>query len=230
MKKPFYLFLLGFALVTLAGGCIEYEVIGENGEDNQLDAEPMVVSDTELPSATSSEDVAIGGGRDGHGCLVGAGYQYCPSKEKCVRDWEEDCAEIDESGLTQTFDTEDENLAASGTISYIKASDHYKQNNGSQIYVTNLNANDCDGCYDVTVNYKANVNDNVLRMTATVSMEDWNVTDISLEEVPIQERTANECVDVGGRVVDTTEDGACNYQEAFIGNISDRDQPNICCK
>lgn len=230
MKKTLYLLLLGFALTALAGGCVEYKVIGENGEENQLDAQPMVVSDTEMPAATSSEETAVGGSRDGHGCLVGAGYQYCPSKEKCLRVWEEECDEIDENGLTQTFATENENLAASGTIAYIKASDHYKQNNGSQIYVTKLNERDCSGCYDVTVNYKANVDNQVLRMTATVSMDDWNVTDINLAEVPIQDRTANECVDAGGRVVDTMEDGACKYQEAYIGNISDREQPNICCK
>jgi hypothetical protein len=232
MKKPFYLIILGLALVTIAGGCIEYEVIGENQEEpNQLDAEPMVVTDTELPTATSSDDGAmIGGDRDSHGCLGGAGYQYCPSKEKCVRDWEDDCGEIDENGLTQVFDTEDENLAASGTLAYIQVSDHYKQNNGRQIYITKLEAKDCSGCYDVTVTYKAKVNDKDLRMTATLSMTDWNVANISLDETPIQDRTANECIDAGGRVVDTVEDGACKYQEVYVGNISDREQPNICCK
>ncbi len=230
MKKSFYLLFLGGALIVLAGGCVQYEVIGQNGEENPLDAQPTVISDAESPSATTTEPETVGGARDSHGCLVGAGYQYCPSKEKCLRIWEEKCDEIDENGLKQTFATEDENLAASGTIAYIKASDHYGQNSGSQIYVTELNKRDCSGCYDVTVNYKVNIDNQILRITATVSMDDWNVTDINLAEVPIQERTANECVDAGGRVVDTMEDGACKYQEAYVGNISDRDQPNICCK
>jgi len=239
MKKPYYLFVLGIALITLAGGCVEYEVIGDNqGEPNQLDSEPVVIGNTVLTETTttttdttsSTETGAIGGDRDSHGCLVGAGYQYCPSKEECVRVWESGCDEIDENGLTQKFDSEDENLAAKGSIDYIKASDHYTQNDGSQIYVAKLDALDCSGCYDVTVNYKANVDEKVLRMTAKLSMEDWNVENISLVETPIQDRTANECIDADGRIVDTVEDGACKYQEAYIGNISDREQPNICCK
>jgi hypothetical protein len=233
MKKPFYLLILGFALVTLAGGCIEYEVLGDNeGEENQLDAEPMIVTESDLPTetSTSTDEAIIGGDRDSHGCLAGAGYAYCPSMEKCVRDFEEDCEELDENGLTQVFDTDDENLAASGTIAYIKASDHYKQNNGSQIYITKFEAQNGTGSYTVSVNYKANVDNKVLRMTATLTMEDWNITDSTLVETPIQNRTANECVDADGRVVDTMQDGACKNLEAYIGNISDREEPNICCK
>lgn len=231
MKNPFYLLITGIALVTLANGCVQYEVIGENqDQDNPLDAEPTMITETqEPPSSTSSATGVIGGDRDSHGCLVGAGYQYCPSKEKCVRVWEEECSELSEEGLTQEFETENEKLAAEGSISYIESSDHFKQNNGSQIYVANLKAEDCKGCYESTVNYKANVDEKVLRMTAVLTMEDWNVTDINLAETPIKERTANECVDAGGRVIDTIEDGACKYREAYIGTISDREM-NICCK
>jgi len=35
----------------------------------------------------------IGGDKDEHGCLVGAGYSWCPSTEKCQRMWEEYCEE-----------------------------------------------------------------------------------------------------------------------------------------
>ncbi len=228
MKKPFYLFILGFALITLAGGCVEYEVIGENqGEPNQLDAEPVIITETEAPVATSSEVGLIGGDRDSHGCLIGAGYQYCPTKEQCVRSWEVDCPEISAEGITQVFATDDENLAAKGSVDYIKASDHYKQNDGSQIYIAKMTALDCSGCYDVGVNYKANVDNKVLRMTADLTMKDWNIENISLIETSIQDRTANECVSVDGRVV---ENGECKSEEAFVGNISDREQANICCK
>ncbi|MDF1497447.1 MAG: hypothetical protein P1P90_05310 [Patescibacteria group bacterium] len=238
MKKPFYLFILGFALIGLAAGCVEYEVIGDiEGEPNQLDSEPVVIGNTAEPqnttstqTSTSTEPAIIGGDLDSHGCLVGAGYQYCPSKEQCVRVWETGCDEISESGLTQIFANDDEDLAAKGSIDYISASDHYKQNNGSQIYIAKLKSLDCTGCYDVTVNYKANVDDKVMRMTAELTMEDWNIENISLEETPIQDRTANECIDADGRVVDTAEDGACKFQEAYIGNITDRERSNICCK
>lgn len=33
----------------------------------------------------------IGGQKDEHGCLIGAGYSWCEAKNKCLRVWEEDC-------------------------------------------------------------------------------------------------------------------------------------------
>ncbi|MFC1678539.1 Gmad2 immunoglobulin-like domain-containing protein [Patescibacteria group bacterium] len=39
-------------------------------------------------------DELIGGQRDEHGCLGPAGYQWCPSTEKCQRMWEEYCEEF----------------------------------------------------------------------------------------------------------------------------------------
>ncbi|PIN77365.1 hypothetical protein COV15_02250 [Candidatus Woesearchaeota archaeon CG10_big_fil_rev_8_21_14_0_10_34_12] len=35
----------------------------------------------------------IGGDKDGGGCLIGAGYSWCESKQKCLRIWEEACPE-----------------------------------------------------------------------------------------------------------------------------------------
>jgi hypothetical protein len=231
MKKPFYLIILTFAIVTLAGGCIEYKVIEDpSAETNQLDTEPETVTEQEPIEQTP---VVIGGDRDSHGCPVGAGYQYCPSKESCVRVWEEDCDELDESGLKQKFATADETLAADGVLSYISSSDHYQQNQGSQIYIAALTKADCAGCFSVTANYKivsAEEPGKIARMTAKVDMENWNVTNVALSDTPIVDRTANECVDIGGQVVVATEGGACKYQEAYVGNISDRIEQNICCK
>jgi hypothetical protein len=33
----------------------------------------------------------IGGDKDPHGCLIGAGYSWCEAKQKCLRVWEEGC-------------------------------------------------------------------------------------------------------------------------------------------
>jgi putative hemolysin len=33
----------------------------------------------------------IGGDKDSHGCLIGAGYSWCDVKQKCLRTWEENC-------------------------------------------------------------------------------------------------------------------------------------------
>jgi len=35
----------------------------------------------------------IGGDKDSHGCLVGGGYSWCSEKQKCLRVWEESCAD-----------------------------------------------------------------------------------------------------------------------------------------
>jgi len=34
---------------------------------------------------------AVGGARDANGCVSGGGYQWCDSKKKCLREWEEAC-------------------------------------------------------------------------------------------------------------------------------------------
>lgn len=38
----------------------------------------------------------IGGDKDEHGCLTAAGYQWCESRDKCVRAWEEYCEDLKE--------------------------------------------------------------------------------------------------------------------------------------
>lgn len=38
----------------------------------------------------------IGGQKDEHGCLTPAGYRWCESRQKCLRTWEEYCAEYPE--------------------------------------------------------------------------------------------------------------------------------------
>lgn len=41
-----------------------------------------------------NEEPTIGGDKDKHGCLTGAGYQWCESRNKCVRAWEDYCEEL----------------------------------------------------------------------------------------------------------------------------------------
>jgi len=38
-----------------------------------------------------AEPRLIGGQKDEHGCLIPAGYSWCESKQKCLRQWEEPC-------------------------------------------------------------------------------------------------------------------------------------------
>jgi len=34
---------------------------------------------------------SIGGDQDEHGCYIAAGYSWCETKQKCLRNWEELC-------------------------------------------------------------------------------------------------------------------------------------------
>lgn len=49
----------------------------------------------------------IGGEKDEHGCLPAAGYQWCPSTQKCQRMWEQYCEEFKDqfkNELVQSFE------------------------------------------------------------------------------------------------------------------------------
>jgi hypothetical protein len=47
----------------------------------------------------------IGGDKDEYGCLIAAGYQWCPSTEQCQRMWEEYCEEYKEQFKVTDFES-----------------------------------------------------------------------------------------------------------------------------
>jgi len=51
---------------------------------------PSTVS-TDSPQASSGQALVAGGDRDSHGCIGSAGYEWCEAKQKCLRQWEEQC-------------------------------------------------------------------------------------------------------------------------------------------
>lgn len=46
----------------------------------------------------------IGGETDEHDCLISAGYQWCPSTQKCQRMWEEYCPEYKDQFKIESFE------------------------------------------------------------------------------------------------------------------------------
>lgn len=48
-----------------------------------------------ITSGDKTEPELIGGDTDEGGCLIGAGYSWCPAKQKCLRVWEEACTDED---------------------------------------------------------------------------------------------------------------------------------------
>jgi len=65
----------------------------------------LVVSLGVLAAGCTGEK-PIGGEKDEHGCLTGAGYSWCEAKGKCLRVWEEPCTS------TSAIDTFEECVAA----------------------------------------------------------------------------------------------------------------------
>jgi hypothetical protein len=39
-------------------------------------------------SSAGSPSIAVGAGRDAHGCIGSAGYSWCESTQRCERPWE----------------------------------------------------------------------------------------------------------------------------------------------
>jgi len=53
--------------------------------------------------AACTQQKVIGGDKDAHGCLIAAGYSWCDAKQKCIRVFEEPCAQDDLcNGMTYT--------------------------------------------------------------------------------------------------------------------------------
>jgi hypothetical protein len=46
---------------------------------------------TPQAQTTRQEQMNVGGQKDIHGCLTGAGYSWCTAKNKCIRPWQESC-------------------------------------------------------------------------------------------------------------------------------------------
>jgi hypothetical protein len=61
---------------------------------------------TGVLAAGCTGQAPIGGEKDEHGCLTGAGYSWCEAKGKCLRVWEEPC------GGASSIDTFEECVAA----------------------------------------------------------------------------------------------------------------------
>jgi hypothetical protein len=83
MKKTYksITLLLAAATVILLSACAQNP--SQNDQQN-----------TQANSQESASQQLIGGQKDDHGCLSGAGYRWCSALNKCVRAWEEFCADL----------------------------------------------------------------------------------------------------------------------------------------
>jgi len=61
----------------------------------------MMVLGLLLIAGCAQEPPLIGGDTDEHGCLITAGYSWCETKGKCLRQWEEPCEVEPTQGMTE---------------------------------------------------------------------------------------------------------------------------------
>lgn len=69
--------------------CFAYPCAAAYGNKCQACAAPNVAywTDGECPKVND----IVGGDGDEHGCIPSAGYTWCETKQKCLRQWEEKC-------------------------------------------------------------------------------------------------------------------------------------------
>lgn len=88
------------ALLVLLVGCTQitdFEECVEAGNQVMESYPRQCKADDEIFIEVIIEDdvdnESVGDDRDDHGCIGSAGYQWCPSTQKCQRMWEEYCKE-----------------------------------------------------------------------------------------------------------------------------------------
>ena len=63
----------------------------------------------------------VGNDADVHGCIPSAGYAWCEVKQKCLREWEEQCTLDNTTDTTDTIDTTDTTNATSSVMTEANA-------------------------------------------------------------------------------------------------------------
>lgn len=99
---PLLIIIASVALVGVVG----FVVITETN---------LIVNNNSNKSANvivnNSNTAIVGGDRDAHGCIGSAGYSWCEAKQKCLRIWEEGCADTNSNTTTNINTTTNTNTA-----------------------------------------------------------------------------------------------------------------------
>ena len=108
MKKVLVIVVIAVFVLAAIVGALRLLVGG--GEDTWICVDSQWVKHG-APSAPKPEDGCgeekiIGGQRDKHGCLGPAGYTWCESKQKCLREWEEPCEQEEIFNLLKELEKE----------------------------------------------------------------------------------------------------------------------------
>ncbi len=92
----------------------------------------------------------VGNDADVHGCIPSAGYTWCEAKQKCLREWEEQCVLDNTTDTTDTTDTtsgvmSEADARSIAEVSCIKGGEslrpgYYNENSRTWWFDANLNA------------------------------------------------------------------------------------------
>ncbi|MGB6881870.1 MAG: hypothetical protein WBD86_01015 [Microgenomates group bacterium] len=108
MKKALIIVTVAAFVVIVVLGALRLLVGG--GEDTWLcvDGEWVRhgVPSAPKPESGCGEEKIIGGDKDEHGCIGSAGYTWCESKQKCLREWEEPCEQEEIFNLLKELEKE----------------------------------------------------------------------------------------------------------------------------
>ncbi|MFC1787905.1 hypothetical protein ACFLZY_01655 [Patescibacteria group bacterium] len=83
----------------------------------------------------------------------------------------------------------------------------------SNVTIVEVKTARCPGCYTVTIEHEKDRVD--------VDLENWQVKNQSL--------TPDDCLELGGRTVNTVGGATCNENEENLGQVTGFISPNICC-
>ncbi|EKD52762.1 MAG: hypothetical protein ACD_61C00247G0001 [uncultured bacterium] len=90
-------------------------------------------------TVTPTTQQLVGNDKDSHGCIGSAGYQWCATKEKCLRTWEEPCE------ATTPSPTVDETSAIKTAIKQALVVKHGESANQLTVRVSKIEGNYSSG-------------------------------------------------------------------------------------
>ncbi len=164
--------------------------------------------------------------QDVHGCDPLQGEVWCAAEGRCVYEWNSSCLADQEPN----YDSADSDAAATMAIAAVRNSSSFLQGIGRQLEVSNILSARCPGCWQVNLRYIADgAKTDKDRVTVQVTIDDWEITDIVEARSALAMMTVEECMDRGGRPVDTVAGGTCRDDETDVGDVTDFISPTICC-
>lgn len=145
---------------------------------------------------------------------------------------------IDEKGCgCKIVEKDDDVLQDSGearaveiAMKNIENSKEFQEKQGHSLIVTNIIQMRCTGCWSIDMEYNFESKESEdTRVLVKMNLNNWEVSDVSMDVDKIEILSQSECEAMNGRAVNIVGGFYCNQNEEFVGEIEDFISPNICC-